>query len=103
MKEEIINPLDLIFHKNSEGETNEEIEDIQKIPEFFNYLRNEEIETQEKINIIEKLQKKFNSNRHLIEFFSQYENISIFIFLFDLFLSKNTTEDLKKNNIKYDI
>ena len=48
MEEEIEDPLYLIFKKNSEGETTEEFENIQKIPEFFNYLKNFEIPQQKK-------------------------------------------------------
>ena len=95
MEEEVEDPLYLIFKKNSDGETTEELENIQKIPEFFNYLKNFEIPQQKKIYIIEQLQKKFNVNRYLMEYFSEIENKSIYIFIFDLFLSQEVTEELK--------
>ena len=95
MEEENENPLDLIFQINNEGETTEEFQDIQQIPEFFNYLKNPDIDQQKKINVIEQLQKKFNVNRYLIEYFSIYNNNSIYIFLIELFISQETTEELK--------
>ena len=89
------NPLNLIFLKNSEEETTEEFEDIQKIPEFFIYMTNPQIEQEKKISIIKQLQKKFNVNKYLMEYFSFYENISIYIYLFDIFLLPETTGELK--------
>ena len=102
MEEEQENPLYLIFKKNSEGEeTTSEFEDIQYIPELFKYLANGEIEPQYKIYIIEQLQKKFNTNRYLIEYFSEYENTSIYIFIFELILSPETTEELQQALINF--
>ncbi len=101
MEEEQENPLYLIFKKNSEGETTSEFEDIQYIPELFKYLANGEIEPQNKIYIIEQLQKKFNTNRYLIEYFSEYENNSIYIFIFELIISANTTKELQNALITF--
>ena len=101
MEEEPENPLYLIFKKNSEGETTSEFEDIQYIPELFKYLANAEIEPQNKIYIIEQLQKKFNTNRYLIEYFSVYENNSIYIFIFELIISPDTTKELQNALITF--
>ena len=101
MEEEPENPLYLIFKKNSEGETTSEFEDIQYIPELFKYLVNGEIEPKNKIYIIEQLQKKFNTNRYLIEYFSVYENNSIYIFIFELIISSNTTKELQNALITF--
>ena len=43
------NPLNLIFLKNADGETSEEIENLKNIPEFFNYIKNNEISIKKKI------------------------------------------------------
>ena len=95
MEDKDENPLNLIFMKNSDGDTTEEIEDIEKIPELFNYLKNTQITPDKKIYIIEQLQRKFNVNRYLIQYFSRYENTSIYLFIFELFLSPETTPELK--------
>ena len=101
MEENEENPLDSIFLKNSEGETTEEFEDIAKIPEFFEYIKNPQIEQEKKIYILQQIQTKFNVNRYIIEYFSSYENISIYKFLFDIFLLQETTEELKLEIIKF--
>ena len=101
MEENEENPLDSIFLKNSEGETTEEFEDIAKIPEFFEYIKNPQIEQEKKIYILQQIQTKFNVNRYIIEYFSSYENISIYKFLFDIFLLPETTEELKLEIIKF--
>ena len=101
MEEEEENPLNLIFQKNSEGETTSEFEDIQYIPELFKYLANTEIDPQNKVYIIEQLQIKFNTNRYLMEYFSEYENNSIYIFIFELILSSDTTEEFQKALITF--
>ena len=93
------NPLNLIFIKNSKGKTTEEIDDIQKIPELFKYLKNDEIEYGKKIFVIEELIKKFKINRYITEYFSEYEKQSIYIFLFDLYLKRDTCKELKTSII----
>ena len=95
MEEEIENPLNQIFKKNLNGETIEEFEAIQKIPNFFKYLSNSEISQENKIYTIEELINKFNKNRYIIEFFSEYENNSIYIFITNLFILEDTTIELK--------
>ena len=99
MKEIKENPLDLIFLKNSKGKTTEEIKDILKIPKFFDYIKDENIEYGKKIFIIEELIKKIKVNRYISEYFSEYENQSIYIFLFNLYLKKDTNEELKTSII----
>ena len=99
MKEIKDNPLNLIFIKNSKGKATEEINDILKIPEFFKYLKNDKIDYGKKIYVIEELIKKIKINRYIIEYFSVYENKSIYIFLFDLYLKKETTPELKTSII----
>ena len=95
------NPLNLIFLKNADGETSEEIENLKNIPEFFNYIKNNEISIKKKINVIEQLKKKFNVNRYLIEYFSIFEGRSIYLFIFDIFLSPNASNELKQSLINF--
>ena len=99
MKENNENPLDLIFIKNSKGKATEEINDISKIPEIFKYLKNDNIEYGKKIFVIEELIKKFKVNRYITEYFTQFEDKSIYIFLFDLYLKKETSKELKASII----
>lgn len=99
MQEAKENLLDLIFIKNSKGKATEEINDISKIPEFFKYLKNDNIEYGKKIFVIEELIKKFKINRYIIEYFSKYENQSIYIFLLDIYLKQETCQELKTSII----
>ena len=99
MKENKENPLDLIFIKNSKGKATEEIKDISKIPELFKYLKNDKIEYGKKIFVIEELIKKFKINRYITEYFIEFEEKSIYIFLFDLYLKKETSKELKTSII----
>ena len=99
MKENKESPLDLIFTKNSKGKATEEIKDISKIPELFKYLKNDKIEYGKKIFVIEELIKKFKINRYITEYFTEYEEKSIYIFLFDLYLKKETSKELKTSII----
>ena len=93
------NPLDSIFIKNSNGKSTEEIDDVQKIDDFFKYLKDENIDNGKKIFVIEELIKKFKINRYTTEYFSNYENQSIYLFLFDLFLQEDTSKELKTSII----
>ena len=95
MKENKEKHLDLIFTKNSKGKLTEEIKDISKIPEFFKYLKNDKIEYGKKIFVIEELIKKFKINRYITEYFTKFEDKSIYIFLIDLYLKKETSKELK--------
>ena len=93
------NPLDSIFILNSKGKPTEEINDILKITDFFKYLKDENIDNGKKIFIIEELIKKFKINRYTIEYFSHNENQSIYLFLFDIYLQKDTSHELQNSII----
>ena len=99
MKEIKDNPLDSIFIKNSQGKATEEINDIWKIPEFFKYLINDKNDFSKKIYVIEELIKKIKINRYIVEYFSEYENKSIYIVLFEIFLKKETSPELRTSII----
>ena len=89
------NPLLLIFKKSDKGEILEELNSIKNIPLFFNYLSNKNVSQEDKIKVMEKFTKIIKENRYLIEYFSAHNNKSIYIFLFELYLSKNSSKQLK--------
>ena len=93
-------PLLAIFKKSSNGELIEEIENINNIPNFFEYLSSENIDEDSKIGVIENLILIFKKNRYYFDYFSLYKNKSIYIFLFELYLSKKSSQNLKSSILK---
>ena len=91
------NPLNSIFIKNSAGKLSDEINDIKNISYLFKFLKDEKINVDTKIKVIDELMKKIKTNRFISEFFSEYENKSIYIHLFDLYTKKSSTEKLKSS------
>ena len=91
------NPLNSIFIKNSAGKLSDEINDIKNISYLFKFLKEEKINVDTKIKVIDELMKKIKTNRFISEFFSEYENKSIYIHLFDLYTKKSSTEKLKSS------
>ena len=89
------NPLPLIFKTLDNGEISEELNSIKNIPLFFKYLINENVSQEDKIKIIEKFIEILNENRYISEFFSSYDNKSIYIFFFELYLLKSSSKELK--------
>ena len=89
------NPLNLIFIKQGNGKLSDEISDIKNINHFFNFLKDEKINSDSKIKVIDELKKKIETNRFISEFFSQNENRSIYLHLFDLFTKKNSSDKLR--------
>ena len=89
------NPLSIIFKTGKNGEIIEEISSIKNIPSFFKYLTNEKILEEEKVNVIKKFKEIISKNRYILEYFSDYNNKSIYIFFFELFLSHTSSQDLK--------
>ena len=88
-------PLLTIF-KNSPKEVYiEEIENIKNISNFFNFISSTETSEDSKIAVLENLLKIFSKNRYICVFFSSYNNKSIYLYLFDLYLSKSSSEKLK--------
>ena len=94
------NPLPLIFKTLDKGELSEELNSIKNIPLFFKYLSNKDVAEEEKIKVIEKFTEIINENRYISEYFSTYDNKSIYIFLFELYLSKTSSEQLKESILK---
>ena len=93
--QEYQNPLSIIFKTNKNGEIIEEISSIKNISSFFQYLTNEKVFEEEKIKVIKKFKEIISKNRYILEFFSEYNNESIYIFFFELFLNNTSSKDLK--------
>ena len=92
-------PLLTIFNNYLDGQY-EEIENIKNIPKFFEYLSSDQINEESKIGVIDNLLNIFKKNGYLLDYFSLYKNKSIYIFLFELYLSKNSSENLKSAILK---
>ena len=100
-----INPLTQIFKLNSNGEPTSHLISLQYISNLFEYLfnniNNEESPPliTEKIKIISAFCNIIKENRTISEFFSYNQDKSIYLYLFDLYLSKSSTDELKKEII----
>ena len=95
------NPLKSIFKLSSQGKITEELNSINKINSFFNYIKDEKIPSRIRSAIIEELINKLKINRYLCEYFSEYENQSIYMFLIHLYTNKSTSSDLKSSIINF--
>ena len=94
------NPIKEIFKMTNKGQTTEEINNIDKIDSFFEYIKDVNIPSTHRAQIIEELIAKLKINRYLCEYFSSYENESIYIFLIHLYIN-TTTPDLKTSIINF--
>ena len=92
-------PLLSIFKNTSNEEYIEEIESIQNIPIFFTFL-SLDISDEIKIDVFENLLIIFKKNRYITEYFSSYNNKSIYLYLFELYISKNSSIKLKSAILK---
>ena len=90
MKDIKNNPLKSIFNEISE-KFSPEIKSINNINNFFIYLKEPKNSQQSKVKILEDFQKLIKENRYLCEYFSFYENKSIYIILFELYLEGSDT------------
>ena len=95
MSDDLNNPLHRIFIKTPEGALTDEIDNVNNIYFFFNFLKNDKITNDAKINVLNDLTLKIRNNRYISEFFSKYDNKSIYIYLFDLFV-QTESEKLKE-------
>ena len=91
----IINPLFQIFKHNEAGIITEEIEDPTKFPLLYNYIF-ENSNKKIAINIINILKEILKRQRSISAFFPKYNNKSIYIFLFELFLKEKNNPQLRK-------
>ena len=94
------NPLNSIFITDSQGKTTSEIESLKHINGFFEYLKEPNIDNDNKSLIIDQFTKKVKDNRYISEYFSSYENKSIYLYLFDLYISNKSSEKLKSVILK---
>ena len=90
------NPLYNVFLKNKAGKLLEEIDNINNIPYFFNFIKNDKIPDEEKETVLKEFKNKILYNRYISSFFANNDNKSIYIYLFDLFSKQNTSEKLKE-------
>ena len=97
MEEKNVEPLLSISQKNQNGEIIKENIYPQNINTFFTYLNNKDISQEDKSHILEELINKLKANRYISEFFSNYEEESIYIFLFKLYLNESTKNILKES------
>ena len=95
------NPLYNIFIKNSKGELTEEIDSTNNIQFFFRFLKNEKVKDDLKEKVIKELTNIIEVNRYVSEFFSSHDNKSIYIYLFELYENKNTSNKLKEAIISF--
>ena len=95
------NPLYNIFIKTPKGTLTEEIDSIKNIQFFFNFLNNEKKKEDIKEKVIRDLTSIIHTNRYVAEFFSSHNNKSIYIYLFDLYTNKNTSQKLKDAIISF--
>ena len=95
------NPLKEIFKQSKKGEIIEEIKSIDKIPLFFKYIKDENIPSESRSKIIEDLIKKLQKNRYICEYFSSFEDESIYLILTKLYLNKSSNSTLKGAIIKF--
>ena len=93
------NPLKMIFLQISPGKYSAEKIEIKNINYFFIYLKEPKNNQESKAKIIEEFIIIIKDNRYICEYFSFYENKSIYIFLFNLYVQENATEILKKSII----
>ena len=98
----ISNPLLLIFKLTPAGAISEEIEDPSKFPSLYNYM----LENSNKknkvqiINIINILKEMIKRQRSVCAYFPKYNNKSLYIFLFELFLKENSNSQLRTSLVE---
>ena len=93
-------PLLTIFKNSPEDIYIQQIEHIENIPNFFKYITSEEISEESKIIVFNNLKNIFQKNRYISEYFSKYENKSIYLYLFELYLNKNSSQNLKFSTLE---
>ena len=91
------NPLNEIFKLSKKGETIEEMKSIENIPLFFKYIKDEKIPSESRANVINEFIKKLQVNRYISEFFSSFENESIYFILSKIYLNSTSKEVLKSS------
>ena len=93
----ISNPLLLTFKLDDFGIVSEEIEDPSKFPSLYEYIfdNSNKRNKNQLINIIDILTKILKKQRSVSAYFEKYNNKSIYIYLFELFLKEKNTPKLR--------
>ena len=100
MVEKNVEPLLSLIQKSSNKQISKENIYPYNINSFFIYLKNEKITQEDKSLTLDEFCIKLKYNRYICEFFSTYEEESIYLFLFKLYLSDSTKDILKKSILK---
>ena len=87
-------PLFSIFKKVN-NEIIEEIDSINNISNFFEFITSTKTPEDSKIGVLENITIIFKNNKYICDFFSSYNNKSIYLYLFDIYLSKDSSDKLK--------
>ena len=102
MKENISsfnNPLHSIFIKDNKNTITSEIDSLNNIKSFFEFLKDDNVNKENKIFVIELFTEKLKDNRYISEYFSSNNNKSIYIYLFDLYLSSRNSDNKLRTSI----
>ena len=94
------NPVLEIFESGKDGKCSQELKNIDKIKSFWNYLEDENKPQKGKIKLINEFIEIIKINRYICEYFSTIknsDNMSIYIFLFDLYLNPKSSLELKNS------
>ena len=94
------NPLKEIFKQSTKGEIIEEMKSINKTDLFFKYIIDENIPSESRSKVIEQLIERLKVNRYISEYFSIFENESVYLVLTKLYLNKSSDAALKKSILK---
>ena len=95
MKDTKDNPLKLIFTEIA-GKFSPDIKSFKNINNFFIFIKEPKNNQQSKSKVLDEFAKIIKENRYICEYFSFYENKSIYIILFELYL-ENSNDILKKS------
>ena len=91
------NPLKEIFKLSKKGEIVEEMKSVENIPLFFKYIKDEKIPSESRANVISELIKKLQINRYISEYFTSFEDESIYLILLKLYLNPSSKSFIKRN------
>ena len=100
-----INPLKVIFKLNSNGEITSQLKSIQDISSFFQFLAKNlngdksSPTFKQKTQVILKFCSIIKENRTIVEYFSKFNDKSIYFFLFDIYLNNKSSKELKASVI----
>jgi len=93
------NPLHSIFIKDNKNTITSEIDSLNNIKSFFEFLKDDNINKENKIFVLELFTEKLKDNRYISEYFSSNDNKSIYIYLFDLYISSSNSDNKLRTSI----